>query len=115
MAHGSAPAVQAMTAETELVLVEVSPLVPVLGRGRLRFITSATVTIADVELVLQGIVVVADDLGRLTVRLPQTRHPNAASTIPTVVLPPELHAAVECAVLEQVPGATVRGIGTVEQ
>jgi hypothetical protein len=92
----------------------VEPLVPVRGRGRLKFVASATISVADIELGLQSLLVVEDNRGHLVMRLPQCRHPSTPDTIPAVILPLEIHRALERSVLEMIPNGRVIGTASEE-
>jgi hypothetical protein len=89
--------------------IVVELLVAVHGRGRLKFVASATITISDVQIGLQCLQVIEDNRGHLAMRLPQCRHPLAADTIPAVILPIELHRCLERAILEMIPNGRVVG------
>lgn len=91
----------------DTVTVAVTELIPARGRGRLKYTAVVTLEIAGIELTLQGVAVMADPYGRLTVTMPQTRHPGFGAWFPAVGLPLELHRAIEREVLALVPGARV--------
>jgi hypothetical protein len=91
--------------ETVPVVVSVDALTVAHGKGRLRYTTVVTLTISDVELVLQGVAIVADRQGSLRVELPQTKHPVTGAYYPCIAVPIELHRAIEVEVLSLVPGS----------
>jgi hypothetical protein len=96
-----------MSDETTPVTVHVAGLTPAYGKGRLKFTTCVTLSISDIEVVLQGVAIVADKNGNLSVLLPQTRHPVSGAYYPCIAVPLELHRAIEVAVLELVPVSRV--------
>ena len=69
-------------------------------RGRLLALATVVFDLAGVELTLQGIRVMRDEEGSLTVHAPVWRHPDSGKWVPGVLLPPELSKAIGDELLE---------------
>lgn len=80
--------------DTVPVRFEVRQVEPVHGCGKLVGLAVVAMDVAGVELVLQGVQVVWDRHGCLTVRAPVWRHPGSGQWVPAVVLPDELRDAI---------------------
>lgn len=63
-------------------------------RGRLLALATVAFDVAGLELVLQGIRIMRDVEGALTVHAPVWRHPDSGKWVPGVLLPPELSRAI---------------------
>jgi hypothetical protein len=99
--------------DTANVTMSVAPLTAVHGSKRLRYVTTATLEFDGVTITLQGILIM-EHHGRLTVIMPQAKHPLNGMNCPAVSLPHELHRAIEIATLEQLPGQRVLVVGPEE-
>jgi hypothetical protein len=93
--------------ETTSVQIVVSPLTRAYGKGRLKFTTVVELEIASIAITLQGVAVVSDQRGKLTVTMPQSKHPTTGVSYPAIALPIELHRCIEVEVLSLVPGSRV--------
>lgn len=94
-----------MTADSTIsVQISVGPLEAVSGRGPLRYLTFIELDFAGVAIIIQGVCVTADRFGKLTVQLPQSKSQGSGYWAPAIVLPLQLHRAVEQAILGSIPG-----------
>jgi hypothetical protein len=102
-------------AETASVSIDVAPLVPIAGRGDIKFLTSAEVMIAGISWTLHGITIRQDRRsGRMTVHLPGYRCPRRGTLEAAVTLPSELARAIGEQVLLSVPAGTLVRVPTSE-
>jgi hypothetical protein len=93
-----------MATETVPVAITIGSLTPVHSRGKLRFATHAVLEVGGLEFTLQGILITEEHRGRLSVLLPQTKHPVSGVSYPAIALPVQLHRELETLVLQQLPG-----------
>lgn len=85
--------------ETVPVRFEVRQVEPVRGAGKLLGLAVVVLDVAGVELVLQGVQLVRDGSGALSVRAPAWRHPGSGQWLPALVLPDKLRDAIGAEVL----------------
>lgn len=85
--------------ETTSVSIEVLGVEPSRGTGRLIGLAIVRIEVAGVEMTLQGVRVELSAAG-LTVHSPTFRHPRDGRSLPALLLPPELTAAIGAQVLE---------------
>ncbi len=90
--------------DTVPVRFEVLIFEPVHGAGRLVGLASVRLDLGDLELTLQGVGVIRDHAGKLSVRAPVWRHPGSGKWLPAVLLPPELSAAIGAELLRMMKG-----------
>jgi hypothetical protein len=90
--------------ETASVSIDVAPLIPITGKGDIRYLASATLLIGGIELRLDGFLVREDRGHRMRVNMPGFRHPKTGTLEPAVKLPRDLEFAIAQAILEMVPG-----------
>jgi hypothetical protein len=83
----------------------VSPLVPVSGKGDVKFLASVTLDIGGIVLVHDGWTLRQDKAGAMRPYLPAYRDPRTGAWAACVELPENLLRAVGEALLAQVPGA----------
>ncbi len=85
--------------DTVPVRFEVRQVEPVHGCGKLVGLAVVAMDVAGVEVVLQGVQLVRDGSGTLTVKAPVWRHPGSGQWLPAVLLPDELRDAIGAEVL----------------
>lgn len=86
------------------VRFEVLGVEPVRGAGRLVGLAVVLLDVGGVEVTLQGVQVLRDVLGGLTVQAPRFRHPRDGRHHPAVLLPIELRDAIGAEVLAAIGG-----------
>jgi hypothetical protein len=93
--------------DTASVTISTTPLVPITGRGAVRFMASVEVTISDIPVMMRGGLLKESQPGKMTVHLPATRHPKTGDLGPAIDLPADLLRSIGETLLSQAPGGVM--------